>query len=851
MPPRSVRRLGRLAIAIVSLAILLTTGAGVVGAADGLTMEAGPFLAGHVRPGSWMAIEVHLRNDGPPVTGELRLAGGSAGRTSYGVAVDMPTGSDKRYVLYAQPPNFGATLDVALVAGGAVIGKATVGYELHQVNQTLIGVIADDPGRIIAGLDLPALQNAPAPAAFGLAPESLPDRVQGWTPLDRIIWQDVDSTRLSQAQIGALRSWVASGGRLVIVGGTAGPGTLSAIPDDLLPYRPEATVDVDPEVLLGLVGRLPAGTPALPALAGALAGGRAIATSADRVVAAERTVGAGNVTVVGIDPTLPMIAGAEAGSHLWQRVLPTRETGEVAPSDDNQILSAVSNVPTLALPPVSGLLALLVGYIILIGPVNYLVLRRIDRREWAWVTMPALIAVFAVGAFAYGAVLRGSDILLNEVAIVRGAPGTSEGIAQAYVGLFSPGRGTYQVHVAGDALLSAPINTNFFGDPNGTATALDILQGDPSSVRDLAVAIGGYRVVRADSAVVAPALEIDLQLRDGSLSGSVRNASDSLVEGAAVILGSTVVRIGDLGPGETGRVRSTRVDATSCCQAISDRLLGAQDFGSGGSSPEAQRTLIRRYLVEQLTFDPNFGRSGWMLGSDGPVVVGWSSEPLLPVEIEGHEARRTANILHYVPSHLEVGGATRFRGDLLRSTIVDSDAPFFSKDPWASIGFGRGTLTMSFQPIAFEGELTPRRLVIGPNFGPDIPDNVNAGIIEPIGPAPEEKDGECGRRRLDPDCPDVVVPLPDPVGPIPDPLGPAPDPLAPPVNFDGLPEIELYDVTSETWMAFEHLPAGLYEVADGPRYVDPETGQVLVRFRNEVVENVGFTFTIDIEADVT
>ena len=45
---------------------------------------------------------------------------------------------------------------------------------------------------------------------------------------------------------------------------------------------------------------------------------------------------------------------------------------------------------------------LLGAYILLIGPINYLVLRRLDRREWAWVTMPVLIVVFAVGAYGFG-----------------------------------------------------------------------------------------------------------------------------------------------------------------------------------------------------------------------------------------------------------------------------------------------------------------------------------------------------------------------------------------------------------------------------------------------------------------
>ena len=97
----------------------------------------------------------------------------------------------------------------------------------------------------------------------------------------------------------------------------------------------------------------------------------------------------------------------------------------------------------VALPPIQGLIALLGAYILLIGPINYLVLKRLDRREWAWVTMPALIVAFAVAAYGFGSLLRGSEVIVNEVAIVRGAPGATEGTAQAYLGVFSPSRGTY------------------------------------------------------------------------------------------------------------------------------------------------------------------------------------------------------------------------------------------------------------------------------------------------------------------------------------------------------------------------------------------------------------------------
>ena len=194
---------------------------------------------------------------------------------------------------------------------------------------------------------------------------------------------------------------------------------------------------------------------------------------------------------------------------------------------------------------------LLFGYIALIGPINYLVLKRLDKREWAWITMPVLIAIFAVGAYVYGSALRGSDIIVNEVAIVRGAPDATEGSAQVYLGVFSPTRGSYQVSLPGGALLSAPVNGDFFG---GQGAALDVVQGDTAKVRDLAVGFGSLRTVRAETAADVPLIHADLKLVDGVVSGTIRNDSTVILEAPAVVLGGSVVVLPDIAPGATGKV---------------------------------------------------------------------------------------------------------------------------------------------------------------------------------------------------------------------------------------------------------------------------------------------------------
>jgi hypothetical protein len=69
--------------------------------------------------------------------------------------------------------------------------------------------------------------------------------------------------------------------------------------------------------------------------------------------------------------------------------------------------------------------------------------------------------------------------------------------------------------------------------------------------------------------------------------------------------------------------------------------------------------------------------------------------------------------------------------------------------------------------------------------------------------------------------------------------------------FDGIPELELYDLTSASWRRFPHLASGSrYAVADPANYVDSKTGTVLVRFVNDWGDGVGFNLDLSITGDV-
>jgi hypothetical protein len=822
-PARSHGR--RLLLRLASLVAVVALGVGPLAlsgfAAGGLTMNARILLQGHARVGSWAAIEVDLQNDGPAIVGELRMDGGAQSNARYAMAVNLPTGSHQKYVLHAQPPAFGRNVQVDLVANEQVVESATVAYLVHETNQLVVGVLAERPAGIVAELKLPANPFGVAPAIVPLTVADLPERVEGWGVLDRLVWQDVDSNQLSLDQLNALRRWIAAGGRLVIVGGSAGIGTLSAFPDDLLPYRPAATLDIDPSSLLTLLGPLPKGATDLPAMAGALAHGRTLASSGGRAVAAELPYGSGHVTILGFDPTTAWLAKSTNTQALWRGVLPERIGDSALLIDDSQLVQAVYQLPSLALPPTSGLLVIIAAYILIIGPINYLILKRLDRRELAWVTMPVLVLAFAAASFGYGSFLRGTDVVVNEVAIVRGAPDATEASAQVYFGIFSPTRSTYQVQLPQGALLAAPLNGSPFGE--GSSTTLDILQGTgperPSEVRNLSVGTSSLRIVRAQLPVSAPRMKVSLALANGVLTGTFENASDENLEGVAVVLGSSVSVLGDVAAHTTKQVKLT-IQSNPFGSALADQVVGTP-FDT--TSEESIRRATRYAMVQQLTFDP-MGAFGGALPADQAVILAFGRNQVLDLTVGSEQPRRNGNVLYYVPVGITFHGAVTFSGDLLRATALDSDAQFFSKER-QFLGMGVGTATLSYRPIPFEGSFTVRqvRFVLGTGGG--------------LGPV-------AGGKAIEP-LPSIPVTCTDSLNT--EPKG------CTPRRIDSLPEVEVFDLTGEgTWVRLPPLTTEVsYTLTNPARYVDPATGQVLVRFVNDNPEGgAQFMFQLALEGTV-
>jgi len=262
-----------------------------------------------------------------------------------------------------------------------------------------------------------------------------------------------------------------------------------------------------------------------------------------------------------------------------------------------------------------------------------------------------------------------------------------------------------------------------------------------------------------------------------------------------------------------------RLTASQFGLALSDKLFGQNFSPENVASNERQRRNSTRHrIVDQLTYDPMTGNLG-VLPSDGAVVLAWGRNSLLDIDIQGQKPARSANILYYIPVPFSASGTIAFTPDLIRSSVLSSDAAFFNKDPF-NMNLGQGSVTVAYRPIPFSGSFTATKVLLAMGFG----ETVGPGG-RPIAPLPSEAPA------VPPEVCTVACPPDDPNK-----------------GFDGLPELEVLDLTTGTWRRLPHLNQGLtYELSDPANYVDSATGTIQVRFVNDRPDGVGMSFSLSIQ----
>ncbi|MHB1309239.1 MAG: hypothetical protein ACYC23_19345 [Limisphaerales bacterium] len=426
---------------------------------------------GVVREANWFPVACEVLNDGPGFDAvfELRseqLGGGQTRR----LAIELPTNTRKRFVM----PVFGGSSRYASWQARLVDEKGKTRAERTDLRTRdaaweacLLGAIP----RSFAGLPVfpeptgsrPDFQ----PTVARLTAELFPDTPLALEGLTALYLSSEPALTLKAPQVAALVAWVHSGGHLIVAPEQAQdisstPWLRSLVPMELVsvvtnrsrglfhgwlrsgatlvepdllpgarPARPRQPLPVRPpgiEVGYGTLLPDPQFEEAEFAVFGGSPGdGQVLLGDAEQplIVTAER--GRGRITLLTFSPEREPFKSWKHRAWFWSRLLEIPESKFATPNvfggwSLDGVIGAMIDTLQVQKLPVTWLLLLLVVYLVVIGPLDQYVLKKLNRQMLTWITFPAYVVLFSLLIYWIGYKLRAGETEWNELQIVDVLP---------------------------------------------------------------------------------------------------------------------------------------------------------------------------------------------------------------------------------------------------------------------------------------------------------------------------------------------------------------------------------------------------------------------------------------------
>lgn len=528
---------------------------------------------GTYKLGKWTELKLTIENTGKDIEGsiEATVPYSYEKNNIYSLPVSIPASSTKEYSLVVPIERFAHYIDIRLLDDkGKLIEKKTIrNLSVVTESEYMLGIITDDEASL-GYFKEPSKENIFFSNYYpvNLTAESFPDRVELLDNFEVIIVNNIDTSKMSKKQLAALESWVKAGGILVTGTGANARRTLSGLSPSIVPVTTAGSLTLDKSYSLEEMGWQILQGGALNVIELKASQDASILISEDEIpIVIMNRIGNGYVYTAAFDLGTEPILSWEGKINLWNNIFQESLASSKSISLTDPAYNAktsmpsyvLGNIPTMGLPPASLVLFIFLLYLAMIGPINYFVLKKIDKRELSWITIPAISILFAVFIYSYAFTTKGNEMVANTISIVELDKDSGQGQLVEHVGLFFGRRGDYLVEIDSEGLVSL-MGDPYYGfdnDPNYAAKNIEarVVQGPSTKIEFDNVNIWTMKTFKIDKTIVDMGkVEADLSFTDGKIVGRITNNTIYPLDDFVIYTMTSYQNLGNIAAGESKNV---------------------------------------------------------------------------------------------------------------------------------------------------------------------------------------------------------------------------------------------------------------------------------------------------------
>jgi hypothetical protein len=628
-------------------------------------------------------VQVTVENQGADVNGKLVVAsalpnqGGTHVAGSFEKEVVVPKGSTKTFRIEVPGALFTQPVKVKLLDAA--------GTQLDDSQPTQIAI---QSGILLGGItekkdDLNVFSLVNAPSVGGkvnlrwMKNADLPDRVDLLQGLDVLAINHAPQEKLTDEQVQAIRQWVERGGTLLLSGGLNYNGGAGLF-QDLSPVQVSgAGRATDLSDLQRFAGVKPSVTELNISNGTLVPGAHALVKSGAQPLIAQRDVGAGHVYYAAYDLSEEPFASWQGNKDLWANVWRNvdfrgghssgQNYGGPNASDEPMSLISASQMFRDLIPGIKSSALLFIGYVVFVGPLMYVVLRRMNRREWGWALIPATALLFTGGILLFDNGPRTSSTRAQTTAVINLKTDQVAEIAAGSSYLVTSG-GSYDVEFKPN-MFAYPTGVNY-GSAVGTEART--VQGDDKpriqyeNVEYWSLRSSYLRGTLYDQGRVQSDLYIN---QGGRLVGKMINQTKFDLEEVFLLIGNRTYKIEDLKAG--GELKVDQAISATSTSVTQGNDYSMQMFPMGGG-PYDQGKDQYRSLVSYATLP-------WQITDHQVQLFAFTKAPLHLYKIDGQDVENdlTLSLVRQdLPIRYEASGTTLPPG-MIRPKIMTQEGQVY------------------------------------------------------------------------------------------------------------------------------------------------------------------------------
>ncbi|SER61536.1 hypothetical protein [Psychrobacillus sp. OK032] len=298
------------------------------------------------------------------------------------------------------------------------------------------------------------------------------------------------------------------------------------------------------------------------------------------------------------------------------------------------------------------MIGIVVVYMIIIVPLLYIILKRKDKREYAWGIIPLTAIIASAAIFGYGArdriarpqVQQSSFLHVNEDKSLQGYYAES---------LLSNKSGDFTFEAPTTTTMVAKRNFNSFTGQTPNVYENAIMEKHATSSELTFRDVGYWSVSSLFGETQIPEVgnfDVNLRVDASQLTGTVQNNFPFVVKEVSVWSGSKLIPLGDLEPGEKLEVNQKL--SSVMLMPISNPYIN-RNFGMNSGTSIDLLEQRKQSMYSASFMGDQYGKS--------PVITGFAEDNIIPITLKDKKVEMSALHLLLQPFTAE----TSFAGDFV------------------------------------------------------------------------------------------------------------------------------------------------------------------------------------------